>query len=103
MINLNTLVAKEIMPGIHGKVIHGDQLSWVFWDVEKDAVVPEHHHVHEQMMHVVSGRFSFTLNNETHEYGPGAVVVIPSLVPHSGRALTACKLMDIFTPARTEY
>ena len=103
MINLNKLASKEIIPGIHGKVIHGDQLSWVFWDVEKDAVVPEHKHVHEQMMHVVSGRFSFTLNGETHEYGPGSIVVIPSLTPHSGKALTPCKLMDVFTPARTEY
>ena len=59
--NLKTLKSKEIMPGFHGKMVHGENLTWAFWTVEKDAVVPEHHHPHEQIMHVVSGEFEFTL------------------------------------------
>lgn len=101
--NLSSIQSKEIIPGFHGKVIHGSQLSWVFWEVEAGAIVPEHHHVHEQIMHVVAGLFEFTVNGETQEYGAGDVVVIPSQVPHGGKALTACTLMDIFSPARTEY
>lgn len=101
--NLDQIQPKEIIPGFLGKVIHGEQLSWVFWEVKKDAEVPEHQHVHEQIMHVVSGEFSFTLNGKTKVHGAGSVVVIPSEVPHSGRAITDCRLMDIFSPARTEY
>ena len=101
--NLSEIEPKEIMPGYHGKLVHGKQMSWVFWDVQKDAIVPEHQHIHEQIMHVVEGTFEFTLNGEKGTYGPGDVVIIPSNVPHSGKALTACKLMDIFSPVREEY
>ena len=54
-------------------------------------------------MHVVEGKFEFTLNNKTKVYGNGDVVVIPSNIEHSGYALTDCKLMDVFSPAREEY
>ncbi len=101
--NLSEIESREIMPGYHGKLVHGEQMSWVFWDVEQNAVVPEHHHVNEQIMHVVDGTFEFTLDGVTKTYGPGDVVIIPSNTPHSGKAVTACKLMDIFSPVREEY
>ena len=63
--NLATLESKELMPGYHGKMVHGKQLTWAFWTVEEGAEVPEHHHPHEQMMHVVEGQFEFTLNGPT--------------------------------------
>lgn len=101
--NLATLESKELMPGYHGKTVHGKQLTWAFWTVEEGALVPEHHHPHEQMMHVVEGEFEFTLNGQTQVYTAGAIVPIPSNIPHSGKALTACKLMDVFSPVREEY
>lgn len=101
--NLATLESKELMPGYHGKMVHGKQLTWAFWTVEEGAEVPEHHHSHEQMMHVVEGQFEFTLNGQTQVYIDGAIVPIPSNIPHSGKALTACKLMDVFSPVREEY
>lgn len=101
--NLATLESKELMPGYHGKMVHGKQLTWAFWTVEEGAEVPEHRHPHEQMMHVVEGQFEFTLNGQTQVYIDGAIVPIPSNIPHSGKALTACKLMDVFSPVREEY
>jgi len=102
-LNLSNIQSKEIMSGYHGKLVHTETMSLVFWDVEKDAVVPEHHHVHEQIMHVIEGEFEFTLNGETKVYYPGDIVPIASNIPHSGKALTACRLMDVFSPARDEY
>lgn len=101
--NLSDIQSKEIMPGYHGKLVHGKTMSWVFWNAEKGAEVPEHHHVHEQIMHVVEGDFEFTVDGNTKVHGPGDIVIIPSNVPHSGKALTACKLMDVFSPVREEY
>lgn len=91
------------MPGYHGKMVHAARMSWAFWTVEKDAEVPEHQHPHEQIMHVVEGQFEFTLDGNTKVYQPGDIVVIPSNTPHSGKALTPCKLMDVFSPVREEY
>ncbi len=101
--NLSEIKSKEIMPGYHGKMVNAETMSWVFWDVDKDAKVPEHSHIHEQIMHVVEGTFEFTLDGKTDTYHPGDVVIIPSNTPHSGKALTQCKLMDIFSPVREEY
>ena len=101
--NLSTIPSKEIMPGYHGKLVHSENMSWAFWTVEEGAEVPEHHHIHEQIMHVVEGDFEFTLDGITKTYHPGDIVVIPSNSPHGGKALTPCKLMDIFSPAREAY
>ncbi|MEO0571783.1 MAG: cupin domain-containing protein [Bacteroidota bacterium] len=101
--NLSEIASKEIMSGYHGKLVHGDSISWAFWTVEKDAEVPLHQHHHEQIMHVVEGNFAFNLDGKTKVYHPGDVVVIPSNTPHGGKALTVCKLMDVFSPVREEY
>jgi quercetin dioxygenase-like cupin family protein len=102
-LNISNITSKEIMPGYHGKLVHTETMTLVFWNVEKNAVVPEHHHVHEQIMHVIEGTFEFTLAGETKTYHPGDIVPIASNTPHSGKALSPCKLMDVFSPAREEY
>ena len=101
--NLNYIEQKEIFPGLLGKFVHGNNISWAFWDVKKDCIVPNHNHIHEQIMHVVSGNFEFTLGGNSNIYKDGDVVVIPSNIFHSGKALTDCKLMDVFSPVREEY
>ena len=101
--SLKTLTAREILPGFRGKLVHGDEMSLVFWDVDPGSEVPEHHHRNEQIMHVIDGQFEFTLDGNTRQYGPGDIVLIPAHTPHSGRALTACRLMDVFSPPREEY
>ncbi len=100
---MENMTPREILPGFRGRLIHGDSMSLVFWDVSEGAVVPEHSHPHEQMMHVMEGQFEFTLEGTTRIYNPGDVVLIPSNAPHSGKALTPCRLMDIFSPVREEY
>ena len=100
---LNKIEAREIMPGCHGKVVHGEKMTWVFWDIDQNAIIPEHNHPHEQIMHVVEGTFEFTLNGIKKNYAPGSIVHIPSNKYHSGKAITKCKIMDIFSPPREEY
>ena len=78
-------------------------MTIAYWDVIKGAEVPEHAHENEQIMQVLEGTFEFTVNGKTATYGVGDIVVIPSFAKHSGRALTACKLMDIFSPVREDY
>ena len=91
------------MPGCHGKMIHGEKLTWAFWDIEKGAIIPEHRHHHEQIMHVVDGKFEFTVNGNTKIYTSGDFVHIDSNISHKGKALTPCKIMDVFSPVRKEY
>ena len=101
--NLSALPSREMMPGLHGKMVHGEQLTWAFWTVEEGAEVPEHQHHNEQIMHIVEGEFSFSLDGVTKTYTAGDVDVIPSHIPHSGKALSSCKIMDVFCPVREDY
>lgn len=102
-LNLSTISSKEIMPGYHGKLVHSKSMTIAFWTVNKDAEVPEHSHMNEQIMHVMEGQFQFTLDGVTKIYLPGDIVVIAAHQKHSGKAITDCKLMDVFSPAREEY
>ena len=100
---LTDIETKEIMPGFHGKMIHGETMTLAYWEVEEGATVPEHSHKNEQIMQVLEGTFEFTVNGLTKLYKPNELVIIPPFAPHSGKALTPCKLMDIFSPVREEY
>lgn len=102
-LKLSSIPTKEIMPGFHGKLVHSDYMSIAFWEVDKGAEVPEHAHMNEQIMHVMDGDFEFTLDGDTQIYSPGDIVIIAPHKKHSGRALTSCKLMDVFSPTREEY
>lgn len=101
--NINDLKEKEIFPGLKGKLIHGDNISWAFWNVSNGASVPLHSHFHEQIMYVTEGRFKLVVNGKEKVYEKGDFVVIPSNVQHEGEALSDCKLMDVFSPAREDY
>ncbi|WP_373517847.1 cupin domain-containing protein [Pricia sp.] len=102
-LNLSTIPSKEIMPGLHGKLVHTENMSLVFWEVEEGAEVHDHAHMNEQVMHVIEGNFELTLDGDTKVYHQGDLVVIAPYKKHSGKALTPCKLMDVFSPVREEY
>jgi quercetin dioxygenase-like cupin family protein len=100
---LSAIESKEIMPGYVGKLIHGASMTIAFWEVAEGAAVPEHSHINEQIMQVLEGAFEFTVAGVTKVYRPGELVIIPPHIPHSGKALTPCKLMDVFSPVREAY
>ncbi len=93
----------EEMPGFLGAFLHSENMTVVNWTVEAGATVPVHSHPHEQFSMVVEGEFELVLNGETDVLKPGRVALIPSDIPHSGRAVTDCKIVDVFSPMREEY
>jgi len=101
--NLNDIPEKEMFPGYFGKFVHGEKMSVAFWNIKAGSTVPLHHHIHEQVMHVVDGQFEFTVDGNTKVCGPGEIIVIPSNVPHTGTAVTDCRVIDVFHPVREEY
>ena len=100
---ITNIKTKEVFPGFHGRFVHTGQTTLAFWEIEKDAGIPEHSHFHEQIMKVEEGQFELTLNGETRIYEPGTLLVIPGNTPHWGRAITPCKILDIFIPERQDY
>lgn len=101
--SLSEIPSREIVSGFHGKLIHTDQVTVAHWDVEAGAVLPEHAHIHEQITMLLEGQFELTVAGETRRLDAGAVAVIASNVPHAGRALTSCRIVDVFQPPRDDY
>ena len=100
---LSSIPQKEIVPGFQARMVHTENMTISYVEVEAGAELPEHFHVHEQVTRLVRGSFELTLDGETRLLEPGDIVVIPSNAKHSGRALEACKIVDVFTPAREDY
>jgi quercetin dioxygenase-like cupin family protein len=102
-IDLESLADREVMPGFRGRFVHTERTTFAFWQVEAGAELPEHSHPHEQIAHVLEGTFELTVDGVAHRLGPGQVLPISSETPHSGRAITACRILDVFSPPREEY
>jgi quercetin dioxygenase-like cupin family protein len=92
-----------ILPGFKGRFIHGAGATVVYWEVAQGAELPSHSHGHEQISNILAGFFELTVNGETKVLEPGSVAVIPPNAEHSGRALSPCYILDVFTPVREDY
>jgi len=102
-IDLATVPARPTVPGFRGRFIHGERMSVAVWEIAAGSVAPVHQHPHEQTIAVLSGKFELTLDGETRVLEPGLMAVVPSSVPHGGRALTDCQMLDTFSPVREDY
>jgi quercetin dioxygenase-like cupin family protein len=102
-IRLSDKTEREIVPGYHGRFVHSAHMTLIYWSVDAGAALPEHAHPHEQVANMLDGEFEMHVAGETKILKPGDVVVIPSNVPHSGKAISACRLLDVFYPVREEY
>lgn len=97
------ITAREIAPGFFSKLIHTDTNTINFIEVKAGCALPIHTHVHQQLSFVLEGEFELTVNGDPQILNPGLFAVIPSNAPHGGRAITDCKLIDIFSPLREDY
>lgn len=100
---LDDIEANELMPGFKGKFVHMENMTISYWEIAKGSILPEHEHPHEQTTNVIKGSLEMTINNETRVVEFGQVVAIPGNTKHSGKALTDCIVIDIFSPVREEY
>jgi quercetin dioxygenase-like cupin family protein len=103
LIRLDTLGVREIFPGLRARLIHSDHVTHSWVDVDAGATFPEHQHPHEQIVSVIEGELELVVNGEAHRLVPGVVFVIPPNVPHSGRGITQCRVLDAFAPVREDY
>ena len=82
---------------------YNSQLMCVENTFETGAVGALHTHPHTQITYVASGRFSFTIDGETHEVGQGDTLLKTDGVEHGCTCLEAGVLLDIFNPMREDF
>ena len=102
-IDLDEVEEKEIVSGFKARFVHSKNMTVAYWRIEAGADLPEHSHPHEQIVNLLEGEFKLTVEQKTMTLKPGSVVVIPSNVTHSGKAVTPSRLVDVFCPVREDY
>lgn len=101
--SISAIAPFTISRGFHARMIHTDNMTIAYVDVEQGADLPEHAHMHEQVLNLLEGRFELIVNGQPHLLEPGDVFAIPSNAPHSGKAHTRCRIIDIFQPVREDF
>jgi quercetin dioxygenase-like cupin family protein len=92
---MNTLVGRKVM--------HTQNMTMAQLTMAKGAVVPEHHHINEQITTVVQGKLAFFTGGKETIVQTGESLVIPPDVPHRVEALDDTVAIDIFAPVREDW
>ena len=78
-------------------------MTVAYWNIKAGAQLPVHSHVHEQIVNMLAGEFELTVDGDPLRLVAGDVVVLKSDVKHAGRAITDCRILDVFQPVREDY
>jgi unsaturated pyranuronate lyase len=92
---MNTLVTRQYVVGT------STMLARLV--LKKGALLPLHHHMHEQMSHVVEGALQFRIDGKEVVVRGGEILCIPPHRPHEVVALEDSVTLDIFNPPRQDW
>jgi len=102
-LDLKDVPVREPVPGFRVRFVHCDSMTMAYWEISAGSAMPEHWHSHEQVVNLIEGEFELTVAGETRALTSGSVVLIAPDEPHSGRAVTDCRIIDAFHPVREDY
>lgn len=98
----NTLV--DAGGGLTRKVAaYSDNVMCVEVHFETGTVAALHHHPHEQITYVISGKFAFTVGDKTYTVGAGDSLYKQPNIEHGATCIEAGTLLDVFTPHREDF
>ena len=103
LVKLNELPELEIADGIKAHAVTANTVTVLHVKIMEGALLPEHSHHNEQVVNVIDGELEITVDGTNHSLVPGKVLILPPNVPHSGRAITNCRVIDVFHPVREDF
>jgi quercetin dioxygenase-like cupin family protein len=103
MESIKNLAPRQLTEGITGYYAHGEKSTFGYVELEAGSSVPMHQHVHEQITYIIEGQLDMVIGGQACSLTSGMYHIIPSNTPHSARAITACRLVDVFGPVREDY
>jgi len=101
--NLPALPGRAIFPGVTGRYAHEARLTVGEIELAAGATVALHQHPHDQLSYVIGGAVEFAIGPDKKILNAGECALIPGGAAHGCRAITACRLLDVFTPVREDY
>ena len=102
IVHMDDYPSYEIAAGLFFRPVFAENLSLNFVTFPPDSGFPSHSHPEEQISIVQEGEMEIIVGDLTRRVVPGDVIVFPPNVPHSGTTYEHhCRIIDIFSPART--
>lgn len=96
--------AEQAAPGVQRRILaYGRDAMCVENIFETGSVGAMHHHPHTQVTYIVSGRFRFTIGDESREVGPGDTLLKENGVEHGCVCLEEGVMLDFFSPMREDF
>lgn len=104
IVHHNDTVLQDLGGGNTRRVLAwNDELMAVEVGFEAGSEGVLHSHPHTQCSYVLSGRFTYTVGNESFELGKGDSIIVHGGLVHGVVCIEAGTLLDIFTPAREDF
>jgi quercetin dioxygenase-like cupin family protein len=103
-IDIQSVRPLEVIPGCRMRTPYGEKLMLSYLEMDEGAVVPLHHHPHEQGGMLLQGRLELTIGDETRVVEAGSMFLIPPNTPHKATAVDGpVVVLDVFSPVREDY
>lgn len=97
-------VIEDLGGGVSRKILaHNGKMMQVEVHFADNAIGYMHNHPHEQLTHVLSGEFEFTIGDETKIVKAGDTLYKEPNIMHGCKCLKAGVLLDTFTPVREDF
>ncbi|MGA0600774.1 cupin domain-containing protein [Caulobacter sp. KR2-114] len=104
IIDTNAMPAVEKRPGWTGRIFASPSMTFAHWAFAAGATIHEHHHVQEEVWHILEGELEVAIGDEPPvRAGPGVVAVIPAQTPHRVLALTDGRAIVVDHPLREGF
>src|SRR3954468_9096754 len=100
------LPKEALNPLLGRRLVTGDRLMLAHVYMEEGCIVPQHAHDNEQLTYILEGKLRFWLGEDKSEVvdvAAGAVLHLPSNLPHEAEALEDTLDMDVFSPPRQDW
>jgi quercetin dioxygenase-like cupin family protein len=102
-LDLESVNNLKLAEGIFARIVTADSMTVAHVRLAGGSTIPEHKHVHEQVVNVIEGELELIVDGVPHQLIRGKVFVLPSNVPHAARAVTDCYVIDVFHPVREDF
>ena len=94
---------EPLKPLIYRQLIVGDNIMIARVLLKRDAFVPMHSHLNEQVTYILEGALKFLIQGKEIVVAAGEVLTIPAGMPHEAVALEDTVDLDVFTPPRRDW
>lgn len=103
--DLAAITPRVLADGVVTRILHGEEMSFVYVELDPGAPVAEHSHRNEQIGILLSGSIDFRVGGELRTQRAGETWTIPPFVPHGidRTGPEGATLVEAFTPARQDW